>query len=117
MKTPKQDLVLTISGFNEVKMVKFASPSHEEFFQEQMKDPEFRKAFEASEEEFNVLRQIIEMRLEKGLSQSEIAKQMHTTRSVVCRLEAGLSNGVPPSLNMLKRYAAVLGKTVQLRLV
>lgn len=98
-------------------MVKFASISHKEFFQEQMKDPEFKKAFEDSEEEFNVLRQVVEMRLEKGLTQSQIAERMHTTRSVVCRLEAGLSNGVPPSLTMLKRYAAVLGKTVQLRLV
>jgi len=98
-------------------MAKFASISHKEFFQEQMKDPEFKKAFEDSEEEFNVLRQIVEMRLEKGLTQTQIAERMHTTRSVVCRLEAGLSNGVPPSLSMLKRYVAVLGKTVQLRLV
>lgn len=42
---------------------------------------------------------------------------MNTTRSVVCRLEAGLSNGTPPSLGMLKRYASALGKKVEIRLV
>lgn len=31
-------------------MVKYASMTHEEFFSEQMKDPEFAKAYEESEE-------------------------------------------------------------------
>ena len=32
-------------------MVKYASMTHEEFFNEQMKDPEFAKAYEESEED------------------------------------------------------------------
>lgn len=98
-------------------MVKYASISHKEFFEEQMQDPEFAKAYEESEEEFKALQRVIELRLHKKLSQSEVAQRMNTTRSVVCRLEAGLSNGIPPSLGMLKRYASALGKKIEIRLV
>lgn len=91
-------------------MVKYASMTHEEFFNEQMKDPEFAKAYEESEEEFKALQKAIELRMQQKLSQTEVAQRMNTTRSVVCRLEAGLSNGTPPSLGMLKRYAIALGK-------
>ena len=55
--------------------------------------------------------------MQQKLSQTEVAQRMNTTRSVVCRLEAGLSNGTPPSLGMLKRYAIALGKKVEIRLV
>ena len=95
-------------------MVKYASMTHEEFFSEQMKDPEFAKA---SEEEFKALQKAIELRMQQKLSQTEVAQRMNTTRSVVCRLEAGLLNGTPPSLGMLKRYASALGKKVEIRLV
>ena len=98
-------------------MVKYASRTHEEFFNEQMKDPEFAKAYEESEEEFKALQKAIELRMQQKLSQTEVAQRMNTTRSVVCRLEAGLSNGTPPSLGMLKRYASALGKKVEIRLV
>lgn len=100
-----------------IKMVKYASMTHEEFFNEQMKDPEFAKAYEESEEEFKALQKAIELRMQQKLSQTEVAQRMNTTRSVVCRLEAGLSNGTPPSLGMLKRYASALGKKVEIRLV
>lgn len=77
-------------------MVKYASMTHEEFFSEQMKDPEFAKAYEESEEEFKALQKAIELRMQQKLSQTEVAQRMNTTRSVVCRLEAGLLNGTPP---------------------
>ena len=108
-KTPKQDLDLALKRMAEV--------NHEEFFNEQMKDPEFAKAYEESEEEFKALQKAIELRMQQKLSQTEVAQRMNTTRSVVCRLEAGLSNGTPPSLGMLKRYAIALGKKVEIRLV
>ncbi len=66
-------------------MVKYASMTHEEFFNEQMKDPEFAKAYEESEEEFKALQKAIELRMQQKLSQTEVAQRMNTTRSVVCR--------------------------------
>ena len=46
-------------------MVKYASMTHEEFFSEQMKDPEFAKAYEESEEEFKALQKAIELRMHR----------------------------------------------------
>ncbi|MBQ8829447.1 MAG: helix-turn-helix domain-containing protein [Burkholderiaceae bacterium] len=98
-------------------MVKFASKTHKEFFQEQMRDPEFAKEYAASEQEFELLKEAIDLRMKQNLSQKDIADRMGTPRSVVCRLENGLVSGRTPSLAMLKRYAEALGKKVELRLV
>ena len=98
-------------------MVKFASKTHKEFFQEQMRDPEFAKEYAASEQEFELLKEVIDLRMKQNLSQKDIADRMGAPRSVVCRLENGLVSGRTPSLAMLKRYAEALGKKVELRLV
>ena len=58
-------------------MVKYASMTHEEFFNEQMKDPEFAKAYEESEEEFKALQKAIELRMQQKLSQTEVAQRMN----------------------------------------
>lgn len=98
-------------------MVKFASKTHKEFFQEQMRDPEFAKECAASEQEFELLKEAIDLRMKQNLSQKDIADRMGVPRSVVCRLENDLVSGRTPSLAMLKRYAEALGKKMELRLV
>ena len=77
-----------------------------------MKDPEFVKAFKETELEYQIARTIIKARIEKGLSQKELAEKLHTKQSVISRVENAKTT---PSLSFLKRLAAVLNVSLQVR--
>ena len=53
-----------------------------------------------------------------GLTQAEVAKRMGTQAPAIARLESSLASGKhSPSLNTLRKYAAALGKRIELHLV
>ncbi|AXK79220.1 XRE family transcriptional regulator [Pseudolabrys taiwanensis] len=83
-------------------MIKF-STLHKKW----MKDPEYRKEYDALEEEFA----LIEARARAGLSQAELAKRMKTTQSVIARLESGRTK---PSTRTLQRFAAATGHRLKI---
>ena len=60
-----------------------------------------------------IIAQLVEARLEKGISQAELARMIGTQRSNICRLESGIQN---PTLDMVLKIAAALGKKVSLSL-
>ena len=60
-----------------------------------------------------IIAQLVAARLEKGISQAELARMIGTQRSNICRLESGAQNF---SLDMLLKIADALGKTVSLSL-
>jgi len=70
-----------------------------------MKDPEFRKEYEALEPEYKLAGDLIRLRLSKGLTQEELARKVHTKQSAIARLE---SAGSLPSLSTVKRVAEAL---------
>ena len=70
-----------------------------------MKDPEFRKEYEALEPEYKLASDLIRLRLSKGLTQEELARKVHTRQSAIARLE---SAGSLPSLSTVKRVAEAL---------
>lgn len=71
-----------------------------------MSDPAFAQAWKESELEYNISRNIIKNRVERGWSQSELAKRMSTTQSVISRIESGDSN---MTIKTLASVAAALG--------
>ena len=71
-----------------------------------MKDPAFRKEYDALEEEFALMAEVARARARAGLSQAELAKRMKTTQSAVARLESG--RGLP-STRTLARFAKATG--------
>jgi transcriptional regulator with XRE-family HTH domain len=80
-----------------------------------MKDPAFKSEYEALDPEFNLLEKMLKARVTAGLSQADVAQKMHTTTSVVGRLEtAGGKHQHSPSLRTLERYAAALGYTLNI---
>ncbi len=54
-----------------------------------MKEPKYRKAYEALEEEFVLASAVMDVRNRAGLTQEELARKMGTTQPVVARLESG----------------------------
>ncbi|CAN0175259.1 unnamed protein product [Phaeothamnion confervicola] len=58
-----------------------------------MKDPAYRKEYDALEEEFALIAAVAKARARAGLSQAELARRMKTTQGTIARLESG--RGLP----------------------
>ncbi len=71
-----------------------------------LKDPEFRAAYDALEEEFALAQALIKARADANMTQEEVAEKMGTTQTAVARLESGRSM---PSTRTLQRYAKATG--------
>ncbi len=68
---------------------------------------------DAQQKRREIIAQIVEARLEKGISQVELAAMIGTQRSNICRLESGTQN---PTLDMLLKITSALGKDIILSL-
>ncbi len=77
----------------------------EEFEKELFTRPGFKQAQEGTRLEYEIARALIKARIEKGLTQAEIAKRMNTKQSVISRVENAKT---VPSLSFLKPLAHVL---------
>ncbi len=82
--------------------------------QESMADPEFQKAWRETEPEYELTRQIIALRLRKGLTQQELARRVGTTQSVIARIESGGQN---LSIRTLTKIANELDADVKIELL
>ena len=80
---------------------------YDEMLKEDLKNPELRKEYEALEEEFEVAKQVIDLRLKKGLTQKELAEKVNTSQSCIARLESGTYRNL--SLSFLRRVGEALG--------
>lgn len=79
---------------------------------ELLKDPEVQKALKKNELEFQIAKAIIEARINKGLSQKDLAERLHTKQSVISRVENAKTT---PSLSFLKRLAEALNTSLQVQ--
>jgi len=71
------------------------------------------REYEALAMEHDLARSIIQRRLEKGLSQRQLAARAATKQPVISRLESGNAR---PSLSLLARVAKALDASVVVRL-
>jgi predicted XRE-type DNA-binding protein len=85
----------------------------EEVAAELMKRPGVKAAYDALEDEFSIMTELIRARSASGLSQAEIARRMGTTQPAVARLEG---MGHRASLRTLRAYAEANGHRVRITL-
>ena len=76
-----------------------------------MKDPGYRKEYDALEEEFALAAEVAKARDRAGLSQAELARRMKTTQSTIARLESGRGR---PSTRTLGRFAKATGHRLRI---
>ena len=76
-----------------------------------LKDDKFKKEWEKSELEYQLARELIKKRLEKGLSQRELANLAQTSQAKISQLESMKAN---PSLSFLKKLATALNMRVEI---
>ena len=85
--------------------------TYSQFKKEALKKRKIRAAYEALGPEFEIMAALIKRRLEKGLTQKELAKRVGTKQSSIARLESGTYN---PSLNFLKKVTHALDARLQI---
>ncbi|MBF0482835.1 MAG: helix-turn-helix transcriptional regulator [Desulfovibrionaceae bacterium] len=73
-------------------------------------DPEYRREYEALEEEYNLVEAMLDARQQAGLTQAQVAERMGVKQPVVAKMEGGKSN---VSLDTLKRYAKATGTKIK----
>ena len=84
------------------------------YVREQMKDPEFKELYEKSEGEYQVAREIIKARIEKNMTQQELAEKTGMRQSNISRIENGSCS---PTVETLSIIAEGLGKKLEIRVV
>ena len=63
--------------------------THEQLKKMALNKPRVKKAYKELSDEFALLEELVRARLKAGKTQAQIAKSMHTSASVVGRLESG----------------------------
>lgn len=75
------------------------------------KDKDYKSAYDALGEEFELAKALIEARTRAGLSQTQLARRMKTSQSYVARIEGGK---VRPSTDALERFAKATGTRLRI---
>jgi len=87
--------------------------SYKQFKKELLKDKEIKQAYEGLGPEFALIGIIIKKRIEKGLTQKELAKKIGTKQSAISRFESGAYN---PSFSFLQKVAGALDARLKVSL-
>lgn len=83
----------------------------DEFLAKQMKDPEFKKEYDALEPEFEIIQAMIDARKNSGMTQKELADKTGIAQSDISKIENGNGN---PSIRTLQRLAKGMGKKLHI---
>lgn len=82
--------------------------------EQSLQDPAFKAEWDAQEAEREIMRKIVEARMEEDLSQRELASKCGMKPANLCRLENGNGN---PSVATLAKIAQGLGRKLEISFV
>ena len=85
----------------------------EDFEKESLSDPKVEREYQRLKPLYDIIEQIVELRVNEGLNQTQIAKKLGTTQSAISRLESGDYN---PTIEYLDKIATALGKKLEVRI-
>lgn len=80
---------------------------------ELLAEPEIKKEYDALDPEYQLIRAVIAKRIQKNMSQAQLAKKVGTKQSAISRFESGNAN---PSLKFLQKVAKGLGSELKVKL-
>ncbi len=76
-----------------------------------LRDPGLKAAYDALEDEFRLIEILISARLERKMTQAQLAKKLGMKQAAIARLESGKAN---PTFSTLSRVAKALDKKIAL---
>lgn len=92
--------------------------THEDVKAKMLSNPEIKAQYEDLNDEFELFREMLRIRLSSGKTQEEIAQTLHTTTSAISRLEnSGGKKHHSPSIATLRKYAKALGYNLKIQFV
>ncbi|MFA6554547.1 MAG: helix-turn-helix transcriptional regulator [Candidatus Paceibacterota bacterium] len=77
-----------------------------QFEEEFLKDPAKKKAYDSLEVEFKIYNALVKARIEKKLTQKQLAQKLGIAQSALARFESGRTN---PTLSFLQKVTSGLG--------
>lgn len=86
------------------------STKFNDYLAEQLKNPEFRREYEALQPEHAVIQAMIDARKASGLTQKELSERTGIAQGDICKLERGNAN---PSIKTLQRLALGMGMVLK----
>ena len=81
---------------------------------ERLQDKNFRREYEDIQPEMEIIKALVDARIEQNLTQTELAEITGINQADISKLERGNRN---PTLNMLKKLANGLGYTLKIEFV
>ncbi len=85
-----------------------------EHLNKKLQDKRFHEAWDKSELRYSVIKQMIKLRNNYNLSQSEFANKVGTTQAVISRIENGTVN---VGIDFLEKVAKAFDKRIELEIV
>ena len=86
----------------------------DEYLAEQLKDPEFKKHWDEQQEEYLMIKSILDARIRKNMTQKELSKKCGIDQGNLSKIETGEYN---PTLKLLRRIAKALDTRLEIRFV
>jgi len=90
-----------------------AYKAYEEYWAQQMTDPEFHRVYEEEAAKKELWLQLVEAREQAGLTQAEVAKRLGVSQAQVARIEKQGYDAY--TLTTLRRYVQALGDEFSLQ--
>lgn len=84
-------------------------PNWDELRDELLSDPEVKAEYDALEEEFRVIGELIQARQKRKMTQAQLAEKTGMKQAAIARLESGKAN---PSYKTLTKVAKALDKKI-----
>ncbi len=90
---------------------------HDKMVEKWKKDAAFMTEYDALEEEFTLLDELLKARASAGMTQEDVARAMNTKAPAVARIESGGgSRRHSPSVETLRKYAKAVGCRLKINL-
>lgn len=80
--------------------------THKQFVEDFLKDPDNKKTYESLNIEFAIYNALVKARIEKKLTQKQLAQKLGIAQSALARFESGRTN---PTLAFLQKITNRLG--------
>ncbi|MCK5215148.1 MAG: helix-turn-helix transcriptional regulator [Candidatus Omnitrophica bacterium] len=84
-----------------------------EHLQEKLKDPYFKELYELEQQKYSIVRKIIDYRIKKGITQTDLAKEAGVSQQHISKIE----NGEFSSIVTLEKVLLHIGMTVRMKVV
>lgn len=85
----------------------------DDYLQEQLKNPEFKKVWEVNQQKLEIVKPIIRYRIDHNLTQGQLAKKIGVTQQHISKIE----NGEFSSMETLEKVLRYVGFTIKLEAV